>query len=295
MKRSTWILVGILVLLAVAAYFVMQKPGETSAPGSSGSLLVSYDSSAVDKLEITSGGNTVTLTHDGDKWVIVSPKRFLADDAAVKTAISKGRKIELRGLVSSNPQKQHLFQADSTGTLVRIFERGVEKTSFRIGKAGPTFSETFVRLESSNDVYVADGPLSYIFVKSTKDWRDRVIFKAERDKISNIRYRYGDTTFTLAFRDSSWNIDGEPVSQPAVQSLLGSLSNYVTNDFVDTVYTPPTPPVATIELLGTELRFYQPKGSPKCLVQSSQSPQWYEVESWRALEVLKRKKDLRSQ
>jgi len=294
MKRSTWVLAGILILLAVAAYFVMQKPGETSAPGSSGSLLASYDSSAVDRLEITSGGGTATLIQDGGKWMIVSPARFLADDAAVKTAISRGRNIELKGLVSSNPQKQHLFQADSTGTLVRIFERGVEKTAFRIGKAGPTFSETFVRLESSNDVYVADGPLSYIFVKSPRDWRDRAIFKAEREKITNVRYRYGDTTFILAFRDSAWNIDDEAASQPAVQSLLGSLSNYLANDFVDTAYTPSTPPVATIELLGTGLRFYQPKGSLKFLVQSSQSPQWYEVESWRASEVLKRKKDLRS-
>jgi hypothetical protein len=295
MKRSTGILLGALVLLAAAAYFVLQKPGESSVESTEGGPLVSYDSSSVDRLEITSAGATTTLSMEGGKWLITSPARFTADDAAVKSAISRGRKIELKGLVSSNPQKQQLFQLDSAGTLVKVFERGTEKAAFRIGKAGTTFSETYVRREGSNDVYVAEGPLSYIFVKTPKDWRDRAIFKTDREKITSIRYTFGDTVFTLAFRDSLWRVDNEPASPSAVQSLLGSISNFLTNEFVDSVYTPSGPPAAAIEILGTQIRFYQQKGSTKFLVQTSVTPQWYEIESWRATEVLKRKKDLRPQ
>lgn len=295
MKRSTGILLGALVLLAAAAYFVLQKPGESSVQSTEGQPLVAYDSSSVDRLEISSAGATVTLSQEAGKWMITSPIRFAADDAGVKSAISRGRKVELKGLVSSNPQKQQLFQVDSAGTLVKIFERGTEKAAFRVGKAGTTFSETYVRREGSNDVYVAEGPLSYIFVKAPKDWRERAILKTDREKISSIRYTFGDTVFTLAFRDSLWMVDNEPASQPAVQSLLGSISNFLTNEFVDSVYTPSGPPVAVIQIPGTQIRFFQPKGGTKFLVQTSVSPQWYEVESWRAAEVLKRKKDLRTQ
>jgi hypothetical protein len=292
MKRSTAVLLAALVLLAAAAYFVLQKPGESSVQSTEGEPLVSYDSSSVDRLEVSSAGTTITLSQEAGKWMIISPVRFPADDAGVKSAISRGRKIELKGLVSSNPEKQQVFQVDSAGTLVKIFERGGEKAAFRIGKAGTTFSETYVRRERSNDVYVAEGPLSYIFVKSPKDWRDRAIFKTEREKISSIQYTFRDTIFTLAFRDSLWMVDNEPASQPAVQSLLGSISNFLTNEFVDSVYIPSGPPIATIQILGTQIRFYQPKGNTRFLVQTSSSPQWYEVESWRAAEVLKRKKDL---
>jgi hypothetical protein len=294
MKRSTWILIVVLLLLAATTYLVLQRPGESSSPASAGEMLVSYDSAAVDKLEITSAGAAVVLALEEGKWMIVSPVHYRADDAAVTAAVSRGRRLELKGLVSSNPQKQSLFQVDTTGTQVRVFARGAETASFHIGKVGTSFSETYVRREGSNDVYIAEGPLSYIFVKSPKDWRDRVIFKADRDKIVNIAYRYGDTTFTLAFRDSVWEVDNEPASASVVQSLLGSLSNFLTNEFVDSGYTPTSAPSAIVELLGTQIRFYQPKNSTKLMVQSSQSPQWYEVENWRASEVLKRKKDLQS-
>ena len=292
MKRTTILLIGILAALGIITYVVLQRPGETSSDVSSRDMLVTYDSSAVDRLEITSGGSTVSLALEGGQWMIAAPVHFRADENAVTSAISRGRKIEVRGVVSNNPEKQGVFQVDSAGTLVKIFEHRTEKTSFRIGKAGTTFDETYVRREGEHEVLIAGGPLAYLFVKSPKDWRDRTIFKTDRDRITSIRYRYGDTTFTVEFADSVWKIDSRPAAPAAVQNLLGTLSNYLANDFLDSSFTPSGPPAAAVEVSGTQIRFYLSKESGRYLVQTSSNPQWYVVEPYRAQDLLKRKKDL---
>lgn len=292
MKRSTLLLIGILVALGVVTYIVLQRPGESSSDTSARQMLVNYDSSAVDRVEVTSGGSTVRLAQEGGIWMIVAPVHFRADQNAVRSAISRGRKIEVRGLVSTNPEKQGVFQVDSAGTLVKIFEHGTEKAAFRIGKPGTTYDETYARREGEGDVLVAEGPLAYLFVKAPKDWRDRTIFKTDRDRITSVRYRYGDTTFTLALLDSAWKVDTQPAAPAAVQNLLGTLSDYLANDFVDSAFVPAGPPSALVEVSGTQIRFYRSKDSGRFLVQSSADPQWYVVEPYRAQDLLKRKMDL---
>ncbi len=292
MKRSTLLLIGILVVLGIVTYFVLQRPGESSSDAVSREMLVAYDSAAVDRMEVTSGGSTVSLALEGGKWMIVSPVHFRADENAVTSAISRGRKIEVRGVVSDNPEKQGVFQVDSSATLVKVFEHGAEKAAFRIGKPGTTFDETYVRREGEKNVLIADGPLAYLFVKSPKDWRDRTIFRADRDRITDIRYRYGDTTFTVAFVDSVWKVDSRPAAPASIQNLLGTLSNYLANDFVDSSFTPEGPPAALVEIGATQLRFYRAGDSGRFLVKNSDDPQWFVVEPYRAQDLLKRKKDL---
>jgi hypothetical protein len=81
-------------------------------------------------------------------------------------------------------------------------------------------------------------------------------------------------------------------SSDLISSLISSLSNIVADDFVDTLTTPPTKPTAQISFAGTQLTFFYVKGSEKYLVQSSASPQRFELQSWHANQLLMRKKDI---
>ena len=69
MKRNFLYLIGLTVLLAIAAFLVMQKPGEQSLEQSAGEPLVKYDSSAVDKIEIRSKDGTITLVRSEERRV----------------------------------------------------------------------------------------------------------------------------------------------------------------------------------------------------------------------------------
>lgn len=292
MKRSAWIMAGAIVALGAAAWIVLQRPGETSVDAGSEAMLAAYDSAAVDRLVITGPRGTVTLEQQAGRWMVKEPLEYPADQTAVTAAVGKGRSLALTGLVSSNPEKQSLFQLDSTGTLVRVFEHGTEKAAFRIGKPSSSYQETYVRAEGSNDVYVAREMLTSVFSRGVKDWRDKAVLGVSTRTLTSIAYRYGDTTFVLALRDSVWVLDGTPAAQPAVPPLLNALANLQCDEFVDTPVTAPPKLSATIATNDVEIRFHQLPGSTTYLVQNSGSGRWFEIQQWKAEQVLKRKIDL---
>jgi hypothetical protein len=291
MKRTTWILVAILVVLIAVTVFVLQQPGEQSSPAEIAAMLVSYDSSSVDRIDIAQPSGIVTITRENERWTLTSPLRATADTRAVHEAISKGRTLSLKTLVSSNPAKQQLFQLDSAGTLVRIYAKGTEAAAFRIGKLGPTYTETYVRREGSDDVYLTDGMLATVFAKSPRDWRNKMILGLKPEDIRSVRFQYGDTTFTLSLSDSAWNVDGEAATEYAVRGFLASLTSLQCDDFIDSTLTSVPPLIGSLETGGIQIRFFQNPGDSKSIVIASNGTQVYSMYAWRGEQVLKRKKD----
>ncbi len=292
MNKNTLTLLGILLVLVVVAVLVMQKPGERSVTAAAGERLFQIDSLAVDKIELSSPTSSVVLEKKGVEWYLQQPISYRADQNNVAQLIQQVKEMQMRSTVSSNPEKQNLFQVDSTGTQVKMYERGTEKAAFVLGKSGSSFNEIYLRKAHSNDVVLAGGAMSYVFNRTVKEWRDKTIAQAPRDNIKEVTYQYGDTVFTLAFKDSAWVIGKDSTQQWVVDNILSSLSNFQADDFIDT--PPLTLPkvTAVVTYAGVQLTFHYQKEGEKYLVRASTSPQWFEVSSWRANQVLKRKKEI---
>ena len=295
MKRSTLVLIAILIVLILAAVIVMQRPGEHSTRAGMGEPLVALDSAAVDRLEISSAGARVVLAREGGTWMLTEPIRYKADQNAVGTAISQAGHMTITALVSSNPQKQGVFQVDSTATLLRVFEKETEKAAVRIGKAGPTYTQTYARREGSEDVHLVDGSLTWTFVKPAKDWRDRSIYAAARESIKSVRFQYGDTTFVLDRVDTLWRVDGAPIEPTRVEGLLTALSSITADEFVDTAITTAGKPAGMLTVDGVQLVFLPHPAAGKYYVRTSASPQVFEIQGWKAAQLLKREADLTGQ
>jgi len=291
MTKNTWVLAGVLAALIIVAYLVMQRPGESSAPESSGKMLVSYDSAAVDKIDVRAPAGTTVLERQGGVWMVTAPVRYRADDVTVGATLAAGKHIELTGLVSSNPDKRGLFQLDSSGTEVTIYEHGAPKAVFWIGKPSTSYTETYVRRDGSDDVYLATGMFSSTFARRTSEWRDKTIFKTEQDAIGAVTLRFGDTTVVLARQDSVWKVGDETAKNDVVKSFTGALANIQADDFIDTAMAAMPPLIVQIEVAGTQIRLYQAKGADKYTVQTSLSPQLFEIYNWKGAQLVKRKKD----
>jgi hypothetical protein len=291
MKRSTWILIAVLCVLLVAAYFVLQRPGESSSSGSTGKMLVDYDSAAVDKIDVSGPAGHVVLAREAGSWMLTEPLRYKADPTLVGSTLSAGKRIELTSLVSTNQQKQSLFKLDSTGTLVKILQEGTEKAGFLIGKPSQTYTETYVRREGADEVYLASGFFSSMFQRRPNDWRDKTIFQQGQDAIPGVTMHFGDTTFTLTKTDTLWMIDGQRANDDAVRSFLAALADFKTDEFIDTTIAALPKLTAQIDVMDSQLRFFWKKEGDRYYVLSSKSPQLFELYSWKVNSLLKRRKD----
>jgi hypothetical protein len=227
------------------------------------------------------------------EWYLQEPVSYRADQSTVATFLHDSKSLEVKNVVSNKPEKHSVFQVDSMGTRVKIYEKGTEKISFILGKATTSYTEMYARRSGSNDVVIVSGASAFVFSRPVKDWRDKTIFTTSRDNIKEVRYQYGDTTFVLAYKDSAWTIAKDSTQESAVNSLISSLSNVQADDFVDTLAQRPPKITAQIAYAGTQLNFFFLKQGEKYFVQSSGSPQWFEMLSWRANEILKRKQDLK--
>jgi len=291
MKKSTISLVVILALLAIVTYFVLQRPGERSSSGETGQLLVHFDSTAIDRIEMRSPTGTTVIDKTSGAWWLTSPLRYPADSGVVVNLLNQANRIELKNLVSSNTERQPVFQVDSSGVLVRLSAQGTEKAAFVVGKPTSTFSETFVRKDGSPNVYIAEGYLEGTFKRRANDLRDKTIFKTDAGSITSVTYHFGDTTFTLALVDTVWQIAGQNANPGAVRTLVQALSSIQADDFIDSTPAPGKPTVS-IEMKGTQLRLYRDATKGKYIIQTSETPQWFTASDWRVQPLIKRKKDL---
>lgn len=292
MTRNTYYMLGLLALLALVAYLMMQRPGEQSSSGEAGEHLVNIDSLAVDKIEISSPSTRIVLEKRGVEWFVQEPVSYRADQSNVASLIHDSRNLQVKSVVSTKAEKHSMFQVDSMGTLVKMSGRGEEQAGFVIGKPGISYLDVYARRVNSDDVALISNASSYVFSRPVREWRDRTILKVPQENIKEVRFQYGDTTFVLAFRDSVWMIGRDSTQDWVVNSLLSSLADFQADDFIDTIWTKSPRITAQIAYAGAQLNFAYQKDSEKYFVRSSNSPQWFDVQSWRANQILKRKKDL---
>jgi hypothetical protein len=290
MKRNTYILTGLFVILLIIAFLVMQKPGERSATSASSGLLYTVDSLSIDKIEIKAPASSLVLEKRGVEWFVTKPVNYKADQAAIGHIIHQIKNLEIKNIVSDKPEKQAVFQVDQTGIQVTVFEKGTEKIAFILGKMAGSYTESYARKLNSNDVLIVEGASSYMFDRQVKEWRDKTIFTTPKESVKDIRYQYGDTIFNLTNSDSIWYVGKDKAQQSVVDGLLTSLSNLQADDFIDSTLSPKV--TAMIAYGGVQIRFSFDKTMNKYYVQSSTSPQWFVLEQWKASQILKRKKEI---
>jgi hypothetical protein len=290
MKKNTYILAGVFVCLFIIAYLLLQQPGEQSSNSGSIGLLCSIDSLQVDKIEIKTPASSVTLEKRGAGWFVAQPLTAKADSTMVGQIIHQIKIIEMKSIVSSKPEKHSVFQVDQTGTHVTIYEKGVEKAAFILGKMATNYTESYARQGTSNDVLLVEGASGYMFNRPVKDWRDKTILTASKENMKEVQYQYGDTSFTVALHDSAWFVGKDKAQQAVMDGIIASLSHLQADDFIDTTVAPKI--TALVISAGTQLRFSFNKTQNTYAVQSSGSPQWFVMESGKANQILKRKKEI---
>jgi LysM repeat protein len=290
MSRSTLILFVLLIVLGAVAYFILPSSEERESSDKAPEISYKIDSASVVKIVLARGQKSMTLENVGGKWMITSPSSYTADPVAVLQILQGLSKFRVGSLISSNPEKQRLFQVDSSGTQITTTERSGKTNSMIIGKMGPSFSEVYCRPPASKNVFLGEGLDSWTVTKELKEWRDKTIASIPSESVQRLSYSVNNKEFDYVRDSTSWKLGETTVESSVMNPPLSTLASFRADDFVDTTMRFQTQPVRVSVKGATnvalELHPVLPDSS-KYYVQSSASPQIYVINKYTAQQLLK--------
>lgn len=230
MKRSSISALVALVLLIVI-YFIMQQSEKSSLSVKEVDNFLDVDSGLVNKITIQRFGTYVEFQQVGEDWnVLDRGKSYPCEKGTIQQLAALAHTLSVGELISSNPEKQMLFQVDTMiGNRVTFFRDGNELASIVIGKVGADFQSTYVRKPNSNDVYVAKGNLARLLNRPASGYRDKILLTVDTTQIATISIKTKDFDYRIGRQDSLWRLvpaKGEPftVKPEKMSNLLRQLA-----------------------------------------------------------------------
>ena len=168
------------------------------------------------------------------EWKMVEPFNTRADAFAVDRLLDSVTSLErTRTLEDFNPKDVGLDKPRAT---VRLKTADGEKV-LQIGAGVPTGGSLIAGLQGEKEAYVVPDSILTEFDRDPGDWRDRLMFRGERDAIQRITLRGAEGgPVVLAQRPDGFWIEKPLVDRAdreAVDGLLSDLSGLTAEQFAD--------------------------------------------------------------
>lgn len=236
MKRLG-ILVAVFVVLV--GLLLVQRLQRSKIVASGPAATVKVEQDKVTKVSIHKADGDVELVRTGEVWKLSRPVDYPANGDLVTGMLKSLEELKLEDVISSNPQNRGTYQVDSSGVAVKIWTGEKMALDLVIGKSSSDWTHTFVRYADRNEVYRADGVISYNFNRRPDDWRDKSILKVDEKQVQRIVLEYpkDKKTVTVARADSThWTVAGgtsaaTPADSAAAARLVASAAKLLTTEF----------------------------------------------------------------
>lgn len=241
--KQLLVLIGVLVALGLLVLIFENpfgKSEEQKKVEEAVLLFPFFDKEKVAKIEIIApfGLTTTTLVKQGDQWLVESMDNYPADQTAVKELLDKVAGMKTIQRASSNPEKQAVFQVDSSGVEAKLTDvSGDLLAHLFAGKTTPEIFDSYVRAADSNDVYIVAGHLKSTFDKGYRSWRDRTIFSFRKEDVTHLTIRSEEEEVELQTDAAgAWQML-KPIVSAAdgteVEAITELMSSLETDDFVE--------------------------------------------------------------
>lgn len=300
MKSKTYLYLGILAALLVAAYFLTADSGEkTTSYKLPDSKLFELDSVKVDKIEIVNKDGKVVLEKSSGEWRVVEPYNYKIAVTLAENAVSGLKNMKLESIISTNPEKKDMYGLSETDQAeVTVYESGVPKGKFLLGKSSAGTS-SYVKKPDSDNIYIADKLNMHDFVKAElNDWRDKGIIAIPKEAVNSVQYIYGGETFLVSKDTTGKFFVGKDSVSGTFDGILNTLQKLETNNFKDSTITDFTDFNEAVIIdwgsnTKTELKFLKLDTTPvKYLLKVSGNDQIFLVDETNAKNMLKTQKEI---
>ncbi len=236
----------LLILVAVAAVWIvielLRSPGRGNLP----ELLASCDASLAVRIEIERNGGKekVSLLREPDGWKIQlqSGKMAMTEPGKVENLLAEFRAVKPQRLAGTKESKWPEFKVDSSGARIKIFHEGQEEAALdliagSITTIGKNEIFTYVRLPEDEAAYTAPGMLIANLQSDESSWRNKTLLDADPWQIRSVTIDYpGDSTVILVKSDSGkWIVNGILADSLSAEEYVKKLSRTNHPFFADDV------------------------------------------------------------
>ena len=241
--KQLLVLIGVLVVLGLLVLIFENpfgKSEEQKKVEEAGLLFPFFNKADVAKIEIIAafGLTTTILVKQNDLWLVESMDNYPADQTAVQELLDKVAEMKTVERASSNPEKQAVFQVDSSGVEAKLTDAsGNLLAHLFAGKTTPGIFDSYVRSADSNDVYIVKGHLKSTFDKGYRSWRDRTIFSFLKEDVTHLTIRSEKEEIELQIDAAgAWQML-KPIVSAAdgaeIEAITEMMSSLETDDFVE--------------------------------------------------------------
>ena len=234
MKRSTKILIGVLLLLG--AIYAIQRLTFTTSTTENSNPFSKIDTSKVNQISMTgsSDGKEIVIARESRGWFIVNPIRFPANRSQVNLLLSAIAANPSASVVADNLTDSLAYGLGATALSLKITENIQNEISLLLGNVTPDFDGCYVEVDRNRRILDLSKNIRPFVAQSLTDWRDKQIFDFTLDDIQAADFALGDTLFHFFHRDTVWQVNGNNVPLTRVQDVIGDFIGTMAMDFVDT-------------------------------------------------------------
>ena len=270
-----------LIFLALLAILILRKVMTKPEVRSIREVLVSIDTSKVDKVILTNGTETpIELNKSSSGWTVSAEgKTNTATDNSVNSILSSLLRIVPDQLISKNKEKWGDYELDeSTGKKVEVYSKGKLMDSFYAGRfnfnQNTRSAKTYMRKANEDDVYSVDGFLSMTYAKKYNDFRNKKIFDGiSRTDIKKVAISNDNNSNSIGFKNGQWVDENENILDSSkVESYISNLISQSGNEIDDEFIPNVDMPVTSVNLMSTdganlaELKVFEDKKDDKPFV-----------------------------
>lgn len=241
MDRDKQIIVGVIALAAIGGFAFYRKKADDKIGSTSIAAAALPELKVVedpDKLEITNEKGTVVLQKDGDKWVLVEPVKFAANQSSVKSVLDNLKELKLKEVIAAQAteeqKKGYELQGGKALHLV-VFKGGNKELDMTFGKSGGRGQMASV--EGQPGVYSVGGYSAFVYSREVKAWRDTEIFKFDDANAVQLGIENEHGTFSFTKGDKwAGTFKGQPIAKfqdSKVGEALRAFKTLSADDFGD--------------------------------------------------------------
>lgn len=244
MKKFKTTIILVLVLIALGGFIlIFERPAKKKEASPLQSKSISVKKEDAKKIEITKGEEKVILKKQDGEWFLQGEKTRRAHQSLVNNIFEKFSGLMVGDVVSTNPEKQFVFQVDEASSvkLVVFGESESKMLDLYIGKRGQTAESNYIRYNGEDKVYSAKKYILNSLDLPVGQWLDKTIVKFDKEKLESLKIKVAEKEAIISKKEDAWvktviGADGDiEADQEKIDAIIEIFSDFQGLGFVESV------------------------------------------------------------